>query len=82
MPATARALLPRSPTYHDALAAVLVTSSLAGDTAALRELLKRVWPAPKPVELSTELIRLEMEPKHHHARSPPTPTRWRRCSAS
>lgn len=53
LPPAACALLPESPTYHDALAAVLVTSSLAGDAGALRELLKRVWPAPKPIELSS-----------------------------
>jgi hypothetical protein len=32
---------------------VLVAASLAGEDGALRELLKRVWPAPKPVEIST-----------------------------
>jgi hypothetical protein len=63
-PQAARAVLPRWPTYHDALAAVLVTSSLAGDVAALRELLKRVWPAPRPVEITTEPIRLELTREH------------------
>jgi hypothetical protein len=63
MPIAARALLPHRATYHDALAAVLVTSSLAGDTAALRELLKRVWPAPRPVEITAEPIRVELEPE-------------------
>lgn len=67
VPPAARALLPRWPTYHDALAAVLVTSSLAGDAAALRELLKRVWPAPRPVELEAAPIRLELELQHNHA---------------
>lgn len=51
LPSAAHALLPTKPTYHDALAAVLVTASLEGEAGALRELLKRVWPAPKPVEL-------------------------------
>jgi hypothetical protein len=52
LPPAARALLPAEPTYHDALAAVLVAASLAGDDGALRELLKRLWPAPRPVEVS------------------------------
>ena len=60
LPPAARALLPGAPTYHDALAAVLVTSSLTGDTVALRELLKRVWPAPRPLEIHSEPIRVEL----------------------
>src|SRR5262245_15992732 len=66
MPAAARALLPVQPTYCDALVTILVTSSLAGDMTALRELLKRVWPAPRPVELVAEPLRFELDQAAHY----------------
>jgi hypothetical protein len=54
VPAGALALLDRmeAPTYGAALIAVLAAKALEGDRHARRDLLARLWPAPKPVELS------------------------------
>jgi len=43
-----------APTYGAAIVAVLTAAALNGDHHARRDLLARVWPAPKPVELSVE----------------------------
>jgi hypothetical protein len=52
----ARALLDRAeqPTFGAALIAVLTAAALEGDRHARQDLLARIWPAPKPVELSVE----------------------------
>jgi hypothetical protein len=54
VPAGALALLERmeAPTYGAALIAVLTAKALEGDRHARRDLLARLWPPPKPVELA------------------------------
>lgn len=73
VPAAARALLPSEPTYQDALASVLIASGLAGDIAALRELLKRLWPALRPVALAAEPLRVEIDHEPPRHTLPPDP---------
>jgi hypothetical protein len=43
-----------APTFGAAILAVLTAAALEGDLHARRDLLARVWPAPKPVELSVD----------------------------
>jgi hypothetical protein len=50
----ARDWLPEDATLADALVAVMVAAALGGDHNARRDLLARVWPAPKPVDLTLD----------------------------
>jgi hypothetical protein len=60
VPLAAIGLIPRGATRGQAMAAVVVSKALSGDDKAAETLLKRPWPAPKPVDIVGDTVQNEI----------------------